>query len=48
MEVYAGEKAFNRFKNWLPEDTVTRSRSSSSASRARSRPRSAAASARST
>src|SRR5262245_51886887 len=22
MEVYAGEKAFNRFKNWLPEDTV--------------------------
>jgi isocitrate dehydrogenase len=23
MEVYAGEKAFNRFKNWLPDDTVT-------------------------
>ncbi|MFN8542852.1 MAG: NADP-dependent isocitrate dehydrogenase [Candidatus Binatia bacterium] len=23
MEVYAGEKAFNRFKDWLPEDTVT-------------------------
>src|SRR5437773_10310005 len=22
-EVYAGEKAFNRFKDWLPEDTVT-------------------------
>ncbi len=22
MEVYAGEKAFNRFKNWLPDDTV--------------------------
>jgi isocitrate dehydrogenase len=22
MEVYAGEKAFNRFKDWLPEDTV--------------------------
>jgi isocitrate dehydrogenase len=24
MEVFAGEKAFNRFKDWLPEDTVTR------------------------
>src|ERR1043166_10341815 len=23
MEVFAGEKAFNRFKNWLPDDTVT-------------------------
>jgi isocitrate dehydrogenase len=23
MEVLAGEKAFNRFKDWLPEDTVT-------------------------
>ncbi len=23
MELYAGEKAFNRFKDWLPEDTVT-------------------------
>src|SRR3990172_759168 len=23
MEVYAGEKAFNRFKDWLPEDTGT-------------------------
>ena len=23
MEVYAGEKAFNRFKDWLPEETVT-------------------------
>ena len=23
MEVFAGEKAFNRFKDWLPEDTVT-------------------------
>src|SRR5438067_1652615 len=23
MEVYAGEKAFNRFKAWLPEETVT-------------------------
>jgi len=23
MEVYAGEKAFNRFKTWLPDDTVT-------------------------
>ena len=23
MEVYAGEKAFNQFKDWLPEDTVT-------------------------
>jgi isocitrate dehydrogenase len=23
MEVYAGEKAFNRFKDWLPEDTIT-------------------------
>ena len=23
MEVYAGEKAFNRFKNWLPDETVT-------------------------
>src|SRR2546426_4835499 len=22
MEVYAGEKAFNRFRDWLPEDTV--------------------------
>jgi len=22
MEVYAGEKAFNQFKNWLPDDTV--------------------------
>jgi isocitrate dehydrogenase len=22
MEVYAGEKAFNRFKDWLPEDTI--------------------------
>ena len=22
MEVYAGEKAFNRFKDWLPDDTV--------------------------
>ena len=22
MEVFAGEKAFNRFKDWLPEDTV--------------------------
>jgi isocitrate dehydrogenase len=22
MEVYAGEKAFNRFNDWLPEDTV--------------------------
>jgi isocitrate dehydrogenase len=22
MEVFAGEKAFNRFKNWLPDDTV--------------------------
>jgi isocitrate dehydrogenase len=22
MEVYAGEKAFNKFNNWLPEDTV--------------------------
>ena len=22
MEVYAGEKAFNQFKDWLPEDTV--------------------------
>src|SRR5687767_747777 len=23
MEVYAGEKAFTQFKDWLPEDTVT-------------------------
>jgi isocitrate dehydrogenase len=23
MEVYAGEKAFNRFKDWLPAETVT-------------------------
>jgi isocitrate dehydrogenase len=23
MEVFAGEKAFNRFKTWLPDDTVT-------------------------
>jgi isocitrate dehydrogenase len=23
MEVFAGEKAFNRFKDWLPEDSVT-------------------------
>jgi isocitrate dehydrogenase len=23
MEVYAGEKSFNQFKDWLPEDTVT-------------------------
>jgi isocitrate dehydrogenase len=23
MEVYAGEKAFNRFKDWLPDETVT-------------------------
>jgi isocitrate dehydrogenase len=23
MEVFAGEKAFNRFADWLPEDTVT-------------------------
>src|SRR5499426_4074584 len=23
MEVLAGEKAFNRFKNWLPDETVT-------------------------
>jgi len=23
MEVFAGEKAFNRFKDWLPEDTVS-------------------------
>ena len=23
MEVFAGEKAFNRFQDWLPEDTVT-------------------------
>jgi len=23
MELYAGEKAFNRFKDWLPEETVT-------------------------
>ncbi|HLK12702.1 MAG TPA: NADP-dependent isocitrate dehydrogenase [Candidatus Binatia bacterium] len=23
MEVFAGEKAFNRFKDWLPDDTVT-------------------------
>jgi isocitrate dehydrogenase len=23
MEVFAGEKAFNRFKDWLPEDTIT-------------------------
>jgi isocitrate dehydrogenase len=23
MEVYAGEKSFNRFKDWLPEETVT-------------------------
>src|SRR5207244_3629066 len=23
MEVFAGEKAFNRFQNWLPDDTVT-------------------------
>jgi isocitrate dehydrogenase len=23
MEVYAGEKAFNQFKDWLPEETVT-------------------------
>src|SRR5215470_6187417 len=22
-EVYAGEKAFNKFNDWLPEDTVT-------------------------
>jgi len=22
-EVFAGEKAFNRFQNWLPEDTIT-------------------------
>jgi isocitrate dehydrogenase len=22
MEVYAGEKAFNAFKNWLPDETV--------------------------
>src|SRR5512132_1208353 len=22
MEVFAGEKAFNRFQNWLPDDTV--------------------------
>ena len=22
MEVYAGEKAYNQFKNWLPDDTV--------------------------
>ncbi|MHB9144247.1 MAG: isocitrate dehydrogenase (NADP(+)) [Symbiobacteriia bacterium] len=23
FEVYAGEKAFNNFKNWLPDDTIT-------------------------
>src|SRR5918999_992140 len=23
FEVYAGEKAFNRFNNWLPDDTIT-------------------------
>ena len=23
MEVYAGEKSFNRFKDWLPDETVT-------------------------
>src|SRR6476646_3520709 len=23
MEVYAGEKAFNQFKDWLPDETVT-------------------------
>jgi isocitrate dehydrogenase len=23
FEVYAGEKAFNKFQNWLPEDTLT-------------------------
>ncbi|OFZ17908.1 MAG: NADP-dependent isocitrate dehydrogenase [Bdellovibrionales bacterium GWB1_55_8] len=23
LEVYAGEKAFNKFNNWLPEDTIT-------------------------
>src|SRR5712692_6660763 len=22
MEVFAGEKAFNRFKDWLPEETI--------------------------
>src|SRR5512139_2975408 len=22
MEVYAGEKAFNNFKNWLPDETI--------------------------
>src|SRR5277367_3954704 len=22
MEVYAGQKAFDKFKNWLPDDTV--------------------------
>jgi isocitrate dehydrogenase len=22
MEVYAGEKAFNKFNNWLPDETI--------------------------
>src|SRR5579862_5256161 len=23
FEVYAGEKSFNKYKDWLPEDTIT-------------------------
>ena len=46
MEVYAGEKSFKQFNNWLPDETVEAFRDYPSASRDRSRRRSAAASAR--
>jgi isocitrate dehydrogenase len=48
MEVFAGEKAFNRVRTGCPRTPSLRSRSSWSASRGRSPRPSAAASARST
>ena len=36
MEVYAGEKSFKQFNNWLPDETVEAFRTISSASRDRS------------
>ena len=35
MEVFAGEKSFKQFNNWLPDETVEAFRSISSASRGR-------------
>src|SRR5438046_6243727 len=48
FEVFAGETAFTKFNNWLPDDTVEAFKDFLVGIKARSRRRSAAASARST